>query len=87
MEGLIVVKIADNLAHAYIMKSLLESEGIFAHVSNEQIQDVLGGVPLGGDTLPRVLVPSEDASRAQRILDETEEIPIPPEDELEAEEA
>ncbi len=80
MEGLTVVHVAENLAHAYIIKSQLEREGIFAHVSSEHLQDVLGGVPLGEATMPRVLVPSDDVERAMKILAETPTIPEPPED-------
>lgn len=59
---------AANAQQAYLLKSLLEDEGISAHVVNDLLQAAGGDLPLGWVSLPQVLVGAEDLPRALEVV-------------------
>ncbi|TXH66497.1 MAG: DUF2007 domain-containing protein [Lysobacteraceae bacterium] len=61
---------AVHIADAYLIRQLLEQEGIPAHVAGEYLQGVVGEIP--ADTRVRVMVADEDSGRAREIIREWE---------------
>lgn len=62
-----VIYSAANTQQAYLLKGLLEEEGITARVVNDAIQAAGGELPLGWPSAPRVVVGAADAARARQI--------------------
>lgn len=71
-SGRVEVLVARDLAHAYIVKGLLEQEGVEVLVENESLQPLVGAVPGGWPTAPRLLVRAEDGARARAIVEREE---------------
>ena len=69
------IKTFDNAIDAHLMKTKLESEGIFCYLADEHIIGInpLMSVALGGIKLN---VPEEHVEQAIRILQESAESPI-----------
>lgn len=61
---------AENLFEARAIQSTLEDAGLTARVEGEYLGAVLGEVPLGITTLPRVVVMADELERAQEVLKE-----------------
>ncbi len=59
---------AANGSDAHAIANLLQSEGIKASVVGEPLQAVLGELPLGWSTSPRVWVVRTDYERAREII-------------------
>lgn len=66
---LVQIYVAENTAHAHVIQSALEDEGIPAQVEGDALT---GGLPLGWSTAPSILVFEEDAERARLLIDEVE---------------
>lgn len=62
------VAIARDIIHAYLLKGLLEEEGLTVRVGNEHLQGALGDLPLDLATRPKILVRSSWAERAREVL-------------------
>lgn len=61
---------AKNLIEAQAIQFALEDAGLTARVEGEYLGAVLGEIPLGITTLPRVVVMADELERAQEILKE-----------------
>ena len=68
-EEFVKVYQAKNVTEAYLVKNLLEEEGIEAHIEGEYLQGALGDLPWLAIS-PRVLVPAEAEERARRIVED-----------------
>jgi hypothetical protein len=67
-----VIYVAANAEQAHLLKNVLTEQGIFAYVTNEQLQ--LGaGELMGLPTAPRVVVDESDAEDARQIALEFEQ--------------
>lgn len=64
-----VIYTAANAQEAYLLKGLLEDEGIMARVVNDAIQLAGGELPLGWTAAPQVVVKASDAVRAREIAE------------------
>jgi hypothetical protein len=63
------VFVAQHPAEAYLVRGVLEAEGIPAEVQGESLYGMRGEAPLTPDTLPSVwVVDDNDASKAIAIL-------------------
>jgi ribosomal protein L37AE/L43A len=74
---------AKNLQEAYLLKDVLEEEGIHATVSNEILQGGSGVDIVGWPTLPQLLVSENDAARAREIVmkfDDSSSVGLTPHD-------
>ncbi len=61
-----------TLPEAYIVKNRLEAEGIPAIVQNENLNSVLGEIPITYQTTPQVwIVNEDDLERAEEILSQS----------------
>jgi rubrerythrin len=69
---LVEVYRARNMPQAVALKQVLEEAGIRAAVENALLQGVVGELPMGWATAPRILVESGDAPRARDILERSE---------------
>jgi ribosomal protein L40E len=63
---------AKNNPQAYALKLALEEAGICATIENELLQGVVGELPMGWATAPRIMVESSDVPRAREILERSE---------------
>jgi ribosomal protein L37AE/L43A len=61
---------AKNLQEAYLLRNILQEEGIRATIANEVLQGGSGVDIVGWPTLPRVVVAEEDSARAREIAEE-----------------
>jgi rubrerythrin len=71
-QNLVEVYRARNTPAAYLLKAALEDAGIKVVIEGELLQGVMGEVPLGWSSTPRVLVESQEESRAREIIRHTE---------------
>ena len=62
------VHVARTVADAYIVKDMLESQGIACSVRGEHLVGIRGEVPFDVDSLPSVWVSESDAERAYGLL-------------------
>ncbi len=62
------VYLARNPGDAYLMKGLLEGEGIEAEIRGEFLWGVRGEVPITPDTCPSVVVADSDYERAAQFV-------------------
>src|SRR5262245_60747790 len=62
-----VIYSAASTQQAYLLKGLLEQEGIAASVVNDAIQLAGGELPLGWTSAARVVVPEENAAAARAL--------------------
>ena len=67
-RNLVEVYRAEDSAHAHLLKSTLEDEGIRAVIEGDLLQGTIGDVPVGWSSAPRLLVESRDAPRAREII-------------------
>jgi putative signal transducing protein len=65
-----VIYSAASTQQAYLLKGLLEEEGITAWVINDAIQIAGGDLPLGWAAAPRVVVAQPDAPQARQLAEE-----------------
>lgn len=63
---------AKNDPQAFALKQALEEAGIRATVENELLQGVVGELPMGWATAPRIMVESRDVPRARELLERSE---------------
>lgn len=68
MNDYVEVFVANDVAHAYLVKSLLENAEVTTLVENEFLEGALGGIPLGGSVSPRILVPQADLEKARDCI-------------------
>ncbi len=61
---------ARSLPEAHAIRVALEEEGIAVRIDNELLQGVVGEVPFGWTTAPRIMVERSQEETARRILDE-----------------
>lgn len=61
---------ARNLIEAQSIQFALEDAGLTARVEGEYLGTVMGEIPLGIATLPRVVVKADELERANEILKE-----------------
>ena len=61
------IYVAATTAQAYLLKNVLERQGITAFIANEALQIADGKLPMGSPTAPRVLVAESDAEAAREI--------------------
>src|SRR3954471_7575996 len=66
----VVVYSAANPQQAYLLKGLLEQQGIGARVVNDAIQIPGGDLPLGWTAAARVVVSEQDAASARQLAEE-----------------
>jgi hypothetical protein len=64
-----VIYSAASMQQAYLLRGLLEDEGIAARVVNDAMQIAGGELPVGWTAAARVVVPSEDALRARQFAE------------------
>lgn len=57
-----------NVPEAHVVRLRLEEAGIPVMVENEILQGVVGELPFGWPTAPRLLVAEEDVSTARELL-------------------
>ena len=70
-EGLVKVFDAERESEAMVVKGLLDSMGIESDITSiDAVQDTFPGV---GGTI--ILVRAEDAERARRVIEESQEAP------------
>jgi hypothetical protein len=60
---------ARSSAQAHLIKNALQEAGVPAIVENDLLQGVLGDVPLGWATAPRVLVEESQAALSRSIVE------------------
>src|SRR5690242_768447 len=65
-----VIYSAASTQQAYLLRGLLEDEGIAAHVVNDAMQIAGGELPLGWNSAARVVVSESDAVRAREFAEE-----------------
>ena len=65
---LVEVYRAANLLKAHAIRLALESAGVTARIDGELLQGALGEVPLGWQTVPRILVAREQIEEAREII-------------------
>lgn len=61
---------ARGLPDAHVLRLRLEDLGIPVLIENELLQGVVGELPLGWPTAPRVLVPEDQAEAARAVIEE-----------------
>lgn len=66
----VVLYTARELYEAQAVHDALEEQGIPSRIEGESLIGVLGDVPLGSTTAPRVMVREADQPAAKAILDE-----------------
>ena len=59
---------AKDLHHADLLKSVLEAQGYRVMIDNESLQGLLGEVPYGTATAPRLLVEETQAVEARKVF-------------------
>ncbi len=72
-----------NLMQAHAIRMALEDAGVDVRIEGELLQSAVGEIPLGWDTLPRILVDSSQLDTARKIV-ERSDVRVsaePPEDE------
>lgn len=63
------VFVANNPQEAYIIKALLDADGIETVIENEDLYPVRGGIPMAPETLPRVkILDDADFERARQLI-------------------
>ncbi len=65
-----VIYSAANTQQAYLLRGLLEEQGIAASVVNDALQVAGGELPLGWTTAPRVVVAESDAAQARALAEQ-----------------
>jgi hypothetical protein len=65
-----VIYSAASIQQAYLLKGLLEEQGILARVVNDSIQIAGGDLPLGWTAAAKVVVSDHDAVAARRFAEE-----------------
>jgi hypothetical protein len=65
-----VIYSAANTQQAYLLRGLLEEQGITASVVNDALQVAGGELPLGWTTAPRVVVAESDAVQARALAEQ-----------------
>ena len=73
-QNLVEVYRARNTPTAYMLKGALEDAGIRTVIEGELLQGVLGEIPLGWSSSPRVLVESRDVPKAREIIRHSEKV-------------
>lgn len=61
-----------NLMQAHAIRMALEDAGVDVRIEGELLQSAVGEIPLGWDTLPRILVDSSQLSIAREIVDRSD---------------
>ena len=72
-----------NLMQAHAIRMALEDAGVDVRIEGELLQSAVGEIPLGWDTLPRILVDSSQLNTAREIVERSDSrvSAEPPEDE------
>lgn len=65
-----VIYSAASIQQAYLLKGLLEDQGILARVVNDSIQIAGGDLPLGWTAAAKVVVGDRDAAAARQLAEE-----------------
>ena len=81
MDRYVEVYTARDITFAYLMRANLEDAGIPVQIDNENLQ---GAYCLDG-MVPRLLVPEEYEEKAKQIIQEIQNAPGLPDDELDQE--
>ncbi len=68
-ETPVVLYTARELYQAQAVHDALVEQGLPARIEGEYLTSVLGDIPVGDATAPRVMVRQEDEARARSILD------------------
>lgn len=58
-----------NLMQAHAIRMALEDAGVDVRIEGELLQGAVGEIPLGWDTLPRILVDSSQLDTAREIVE------------------
>ena len=58
-----------NLMQAHAIRMALEDAGINVHIEGEILQSAVGELPLGWDTLPRIVVEESQVTNAREIVE------------------
>ena len=64
-----------NLMQAHAIRMALEDSGVNVRIEGELLQSAVGEIPLGWDTLPRILVDSSQLNIAREIVDRSDARP------------
>jgi hypothetical protein len=67
-QKLVEVYRAKDSPQAYLLRSVLEDEGIPVLVQGDLLQGAVGEIPGGWSTAPRILVEELHAAKAREIL-------------------
>jgi ribosomal protein L40E len=71
-RALVEVYRARNSPQALALQQVLQEAGLRATIDNDLLQGVVGSLPMGWPTAPRIMVESKDAPRAREILERSE---------------
>lgn len=64
------VHIAESPPEAYLVKGLLEANGIKAIVQGEELFGIRGGIPVTPATSPSIWVAEQDVAEATQLIEE-----------------
>ena len=64
-----------NLMQAHAIRMALEDAGVDVRIEGELLQSAVGEIPLGWDTLPRILVDSSQLKTAREIVERSDTHP------------
>ncbi len=67
-DPLVVLRVANDVQQAHVLVATLKAAGIESVIHNEALHGIMGEVPLGWSTLPRLLVRQSEAESANRVL-------------------
>ena len=60
---------ARSAMEAHAIRILLEEHGFDVRIDGEALLGALGGLPVGWETAPRVLVPADEAAGAVELIE------------------
>ena len=61
-----------NLMQAHAIRMALEDAGVDVRIEGELLQSAVGEIPLGWDTLPRIMVDSSQLNTAREIVERSD---------------
>lgn len=68
-KELVEIVRARSAMEAHAIRILLEEHGFDVRIDGEALLGALGGLPVGWETAPRVLVPADEAAGAVELIE------------------